>query len=144
MFKQCSDNPDEVQLTWGSGDRYFVEWNKKLKCYFFTDGNIKPLDNNAISVTQEEMKVLLKIMIPTLEKAKTMYRKSQRRGQPEKMSKVCVISNGLEDEPQTRYEVSTCNGTVFEKYLCWRDDHSIDCTELAAEDLHYFYNLCNS
>ena len=79
MIKQCSYNPDEFQLTWGPADRYFVEWNKKLECFFFTDGNIKPLDNNAISVNQEELKVLLKIMIPTLEAAETMTRKTHEK-----------------------------------------------------------------
>ena len=141
MIKQCSVDPKILILTWGPADRYCVEWNKKLQCYFFVDVS-KKIGNDAISVSRQEMKVLLNVMIPTLESAETMYRKTQSK-EPDKMDTVFVISNGFEDEPQTRYKVSTCNGTVFEKYLCWRDDHLIDCTELTAEDLHFFCSLCN-
>ena len=144
MIMQCSScNPDNFKLSWGPAGRYFVQSSKKLGGYFFMDS--EKMYAMSIFVSQHEMGTMLKEMIPTLESAEEMYSRNTEKMDPEKKIKSCtVISNRLEEEPTTRYEVSTCDGITFKKYLCWRDDHSIDCTELDTKELNTFQVLCNS
>ena len=144
MIKQCSDNPDDFRLYWGpAADRYFVKSRKNLGNYIFCDSH--KMYETSIILLPEEMKILLKEMIPTVDSARKLYKRAERK-HPEKQMRthtsVAVISS-FEGQPQICYKVSTCNGIVFNKYLFWRRERLIDCTELTAKDLHtYLYTVC--
>ena len=100
----------------------------------------------SIVLLPEEMKTLLKEIVPTVESARKLYRRAERK-HPEKQmgthTSIAVISS-YEGQTQIGYKVSTCNGIVFKKYLFWRQERLIDCTCLSAKDLHtYLYTVCN-
>ena len=143
-IKQCSDNPNDFQLHWGPEDRYYVKSRKNLGNYFFFDS--QTMYKTSIVLLPEEMKTLLKEIVPTVDSAQKLYRRAERK-HPEKQmgthTSIAVISS-YEGQTQIGYKVSTCNGIVFKKYLFWRQERLIDCTELGAKDLHtYLYTVCN-
>jgi hypothetical protein len=141
-IRKCADNPEDFQLHWGPADRFFVKSRKILGNYFFFDS--QTMYSTSIILLRHEMKILLNEMIPTLDSVQRMYNREERKHperQTPKHTSISVISS-FEGQPQIYYKVSTCNGIEFKKYLCWRQERLIDCTELNKRDLHTFYTLC--